>query len=357
MAPPPALPVSLAEAAQRVRQARRRRFYQRLPGLARWLPQLMRTWQVWRSPELAWRAKVLATPLIGAVASWLRALVGLGAWRREGLQRLAALEAGLQQARQEMARVRAAQEAAQLQWQATAQRLSQRLEQVVAPVGGGLPQQVYALIEAPMRGEPEQVEARLSVYLPYAREAAAMGRGVADIGCGRGEWLDLLRREGIAAVGVEGNADFAAHAQAKGLSVTLGDGLAWLQMQAAGSLGLVSLFHVLEHLPPASLWAWLAAAAEALAPGGFLLVETPNPENLQVTGYSFWLDPTHVRPLPPPLLVALVRAAGLEPVQLLRLAPWPQAGEADTAYPPLLRKLLFCEQDYGLVARRQAGAT
>jgi len=351
-APPPALPVSLAEAAQRVIQARRIHPLQRLPGVARALERSKRTWRIWRSPELAWRAKVLATPWVGAAVAWLRALVGLGAWRRDSLQRLMALEAGLARLSGELASARAALTLAQDQWQATTQQLAERLEQVSGPAGGGLPPAVYALIEAPMRGEPQEIEARLAAYLPYAREAAATGRRVADLGCGRGEWLELLRREGIAAVGVDGNAAFAAQARAKGLSVAVADGLAWLRRQPPGSLGMVSLFHVVEHLPPATLWAWLTAAAAALAPGGFLLIETPNPENLQVAGYSFWLDPTHQRPLPPPLMTALVSAAGFEPVELLRHAPWPQATETDAAYPPHLRKLLFCEQDYGLVARR-----
>ncbi|MDW8324029.1 MAG: methyltransferase domain-containing protein [Burkholderiales bacterium] len=333
---PAAAPLSAAEAAACVRRAYVRRTAP--PWVHKLGRKALAVARVWRDEGLQLREKLLATPALGGVVRWGAALVRLGRWRLDMVERLGRLEAAL------------AQEGALRETQA---RDFERLLRAVRPQP--LPPEVYVALEARVRGGPEEIALRLTRYLPYARAAAGLGRPCADLGCGRGEWLALLRSEGIAAVGVEANPAMAAAARARGLAVEVEDAGQWLSRQGPGTLALVSLFQVAEHLNAGTLWEWLSRAHYALAPGGWLIVETPNAENLQVAAYAFWLDPTHKRPLPPPLLDTLARTAGFEVVEILRHAPWPPPEGEGALYPPYLHKLLFCEQDYALIARKPEG--
>ena len=101
----------------------------------------------------------------------------------------------------------------------------------------------------------------------------------------------------------------------------LADGVEVLRGLAGGSLGGVVAFHVVEHLPAEVLVELLAQAARVIRPGGGIILETPNPENLVVGATTFWLDPTHVRPVPPLLLEFLVEDAGFAEVAIRRLHP------------------------------------
>jgi SAM-dependent methyltransferase len=214
----------------------------------------------------------------------------------------------------------------------------------------------YLALENIYRGEPDAISMRLGHYLPHISEARA-GRPdapILDLGCGRGEWLALLQRHSLAALGVDNNPSMAGEAQQLGLHVIEGDLLSFLEDAAPGSYGAVTAFQVVEHLDTEDLLRLFIAAQRALLPGGVLILETPNPENLQVSGFSFWLDPTHVRPLPPPLLMHYARYFGFIDIAIERASPWPEALRLteDSAAAHHLNKLLFCEQDYALIARK-----
>ena len=130
-----------------------------------------------------------------------------------------------------------------------------------------------------------------------------------DVGCGRGELLELLRDAGVEASGVDADAGMAARAQERGLDVTVGDGVEHLRGLPDGSLGAVTAMQVIEHLPPAAFTALLDVARQKLRPGGLLVAETVNPH----AGHAlktFWVDVTHQHPLFPESVLALVRAAG-----------------------------------------------
>ena len=103
---------------------------------------------------------------------------------------------------------------------------------------------------------------------------------------------------------------------------------------------------MVEHLPFALVRQLVAEAHRVLLPGGLLIMETPNPENLNVATRTFWLDPTHVRPLPSELLEFAASYVGLEPVSILRLNPEAEWNEADT-----LSRHLHGPRDYALIAR------
>ena len=214
----------------------------------------------------------------------------------------------------------------------------------------------YLALENIYRGEPDAISMRLEHYLPHIREAQAghPDAPILDLGCGRGEWLALLRRHSLAALGVDNNPAMAGEAQQLGLHIIEGDLLSFLEDAAPDSYGAVTAFQVVEHLDTEALLRLFLAAQRALLPGGVLLLETPNPENLQVSGFSFWLDPTHVRPLPPPLLMHYARYFGFIDIAIQRASPWPEALRLteDSAAARHLDKLLFCEQDYALIARK-----
>lgn len=211
----------------------------------------------------------------------------------------------------------------------------------------------YPALEEAFRGSPEHVRQRQLAYRGWIEDLPA--GPVGDLGCGRGEWLQLLREWGREPRGVDLNALNVEHAASQGLAVLHGDAVGWLQAQADESFAGLTAFHVVEHLPFGVLLRMVQEAARVLKPGGRLILETPNPENLAVATHSFWLDPTHQRPIPPALLELVVRHAGLVLDATPRLNP-PEAAEAEPSSDPLLRSLWLRGRDYAVVARKNGSA-
>lgn len=232
-------------------------------------------------------------------------------------------------------------------------------------------EQAYLAFEERFRGTEEEVRERLRGYLETLEPARGLGE-VLDLGCGRGEALEVLAEAGLAARGVDASAEMVARCRERGLHAETGDLFDALAAEAAGSLGAVVSFHVIEHLPAPSLDRLARLAWRALAPGGVLILETPNPLSVVVAARSFWLDPTHRRPVHPEALELLVRLAGFDPVERRELRPFAQAErlpEIDLAPLPedqrdladkvnrlrdALDELLFGYQDYAVVARKPA---
>ena len=173
----------------------------------------------------------------------------------------------------------------------------------------------YFSFEKRMRGDEEEVRSKQSVYLPYFRSHAP----VVDIGCGRGEFLQLLMAEGIDARGVDRHPSMAAHCASQGLSVIQGDFFEYLAQQSDDSLGGVFCAQVIEHLAPRRLVELIQLSFSKLRSGGIAVFETQNPQCLLSIAGWFWLDPSHRRPIHPQQLLFLMEMVGFHTPEVLWL--------------------------------------
>jgi O-antigen chain-terminating methyltransferase len=183
----------------------------------------------------------------------------------------------------------------------------------------------YHAFEDRFRGSRELIKSRLRIYLPFVIPLKAIYDDcrVIDLGCGRGEWLELMADEGFEAHGVDLDESMLAAHKAEGLSVTKADAMEYLQALHNDSVVLVSGFHIIEHIAFESLQKLVSEAFRVLRPGGLLILETPNPESLSVSTTEFYLDPTHRRPIPPKLLYFLADYNNFVRIKLLRLQESP----------------------------------
>lgn len=173
----------------------------------------------------------------------------------------------------------------------------------------------YRALEDRFRGSRDVIKRRQSVYMPFVEALASRsGKKMLDVGCGRAEWLELLRERGIASEGLDLNEDFVKAGQDMGLSVFKADAMEHLKAQADGAYAFLSAFHVVEHLGFNQLLAFLKEAHRVVEDGGAILLETPNPANLVVGACNFYLDPTHERPIPSILLSFAAEYSGFERV-------------------------------------------
>lgn len=177
----------------------------------------------------------------------------------------------------------------------------------------------YQELEARHRGTTAELRQRLQEHLPLL----AGRQRVLDLGCGRGEALEVLAEHGIGSFGVDASREMVRICQEKGLDASHADLLQFLGSQEAECLDGVVSFHVIEHLPPAGVAALLRLAWRALGRGGVLLLETPNPLSLWVAASSFWRDPSHLRPVHPDALTLGLEMAGFENVERRLLHPFP----------------------------------
>ncbi len=221
---------------------------------------------------------------------------------------------------------------------------------------------MYADFEEVFRGPSVHVREVVKEYLP---DVLALDRHgpVVDLGSGRGEWLELLKDAGVDAYGVDLNQEIVEQCRARGLKVVLADACEHLAGVSERSLSAVTAFHLVENVPIDRVITLIDLSVRALQPGGLLILETPNPENLVVGASSFYVDPSHVRPLPPSLLAFLVEARGFADVETRFLHPnaagnlrSPRDTEpwsGDLA--PLVEAInarLYGPQDYAVIGRR-----
>ena len=221
----------------------------------------------------------------------------------------------------------------------------------------------YVGFEDAFRGSSEDIARQLRDYVPLFADAS----DVLDIGCGRGEFLAVLRESGISASGIDLNDAMVAVCREKGFEAKKADALSYLRSLPAGSLGGLFAAQVVEHLEPAYLTRLLEAAFDVLRPGAPIVLETINPACWFAFFESYIRDITHVQPLHPDTLKFLLIASGFQQIEIRYRAPYPEheklqplpaslplGDSVDTlnANVEKLNRLLFTHLDYAAVARR-----
>jgi O-antigen chain-terminating methyltransferase len=182
---------------------------------------------------------------------------------------------------------------------------------------------LYAAVEDRFRGTRDEIKERFRYYLPYIkRSCEADAAQVLDLGCGRGEWLELLKEEKINARGVDMNRILLNQCREAGLDVVEDDVLSHLSQLDSQSVNAVTGFHIIEHLPISYLVQLLDQVMRILRPGGLALFETPNPENVLVGSNFFYFDPSKRHPLPGPLVELLLETRGFNSIEVVPLHPW-----------------------------------
>jgi O-antigen chain-terminating methyltransferase len=171
---------------------------------------------------------------------------------------------------------------------------------------------LYADFEDAFRGLKEEVKEGLRVFLPFVQSLAASHHEcrVLDLGCGRGEWLELLRYIGVKATGVDVNPVFIDELRENGLDSVSADAFSFLKESGPSSYTAVTAFHLIEHLPPASRIRLLDEIYRVLVPGGMAVLETPNPRNILVGSGDFYRDPSHINPVFPDTLAFIAEHLG-----------------------------------------------
>jgi SAM-dependent methyltransferase len=211
-------------------------------------------------------------------------------------------------------------------------------------------------LEAELRGVHPATERRR--YLAHFPDAAA--GPVAEIGCGRGAFLALLREAGVRGFGFDPDARLVAAARDQGVDARVADPVAALAEEESGSLGGVVCFRYFERLPLTKLMQALRLAHEKLRPGGVIVAEARNLASLIVHTRSWALDPTLRQPLHPLTLRFLVSEVGFARPEIVYSGEVEPAAalEGEGAETELARNaarlnaLLFAPQDYAIVARK-----
>jgi SAM-dependent methyltransferase len=275
---------------------------------------------------------------------------------REVVERLGVLTARLEDLRAEVERLRRPVPGAQL------------VPLPAVPPGlGALPAAAYVRFEDRHRGTREEIRHRQQAYL----DLFAGGGPVLDVGCGRGEFLELCREAGIEARGIDVDPAMVARCREAGLAAEQADAIAYLEAEPDGGLGGIFCAQVIEHIPPEALVALVRLAHRKLRPGGMLLCETPNPACLTIFSGAFYVDLSHIKPIHPEAARFVLESAGFRDVEIRYVNPVPPDGKLQRLEPfwymrryeevflsqindnfERLNQLLWGAQDYAVVGRR-----
>jgi O-antigen chain-terminating methyltransferase len=233
--------------------------------------------------------------------------------------------------------------------------LSQEQLQTLNAEGTHLLNALYISFEDEFRGSREEIKARFREHLAVIKDAklGTEQMPILDLGCGRGEWLELLQEEGLRARGVDINRVLVELCRERQLDVVKGDVMAYLRSLPDACLGAVTGFHLIEHLPFDVLVKLLDETVRVLKPGGLAIFETPNPQNVLVGSCTFYMDPTHRNPLPSQLMRFLAEARGLCHVEVLPLHPATATPVLEhTEVAKRFNDYFYGAMDYATVGRR-----
>jgi 2-polyprenyl-3-methyl-5-hydroxy-6-metoxy-1,4-benzoquinol methylase len=221
-----------------------------------------------------------------------------------------------------------------------------------------LPPTFEFALQNDFRGTEKETSEKLAIWLDEIREAgdpSVLARDWLDIGCGRGEWLKLATRDGRAITGIDPSPMTVEHCRAINLPAEHADAITYLQEADDGRFGVITAFHVVEHLPGPVLVELARLVTRKLAPGGVFAIETPNSANLQMGANLFWNDLTHLRPIPIQLMRFIFEYFSLEVVKILELNPFSrdeQLAWSNIEPVETVNRLLCGPRDYGVIGRR-----
>ena len=212
----------------------------------------------------------------------------------------------------------------------------------------------YRAFEDRHRGSRELIKKRLNIYRAFIEPLICSEEKshAVDLGCGRGEWLEILGEMGISALGIDLDQGMLDACVDRSLNVMHGDAIAHLAQMKSESQLVVSAFHVVEHISFDQLQSLVKEAHRVLKPGGILIMETPNPENIMVAGCNFYLDPSHVKPIPPDLLLFTTEFFNFGRAKILRLQEGPDILRSQSLN--LNDVLGGVSPDYAVVAQKNA---
>jgi len=212
----------------------------------------------------------------------------------------------------------------------------------------------YKAFEDKYRGSREAIKERAEVYLPFLEPLQKIYSDgvVLDIGSGRGEWLELLKTKHIQTEGIDSDSDMVAFCKSLNLNVNYGDGIQYLQEQPDEKYLAITAFHVVEHISLSQLQLLIQESLRLLKPGGLLILETPNPENIKVATENFYIDPTHIKPIPSALLSFLPEFYDYKRTKVIKL----QEHEHLHSKEDITIQEIFdgVSQDYAVVAQKSA---
>jgi len=209
---------------------------------------------------------------------------------------------------------------------------------------------MYVSFEDQFRGTRQDIKDRQKLYLPYV-EKALMQTGNApllDLGCGRGEWLELLKEKGYPATGVDRNRVMARQCTAIGLEVVGADIIDFLESQESETHSAITGFHIIEHLDLKTFLSLFDESLRVLKPGGIIIFETPNPQNILVGACYFYSDPTHNHPLFPDSVRFLAEQRGFVKTRIETLHKYSDYFSVEDQ-DSFKNKWFYCEMDYALI--------
>ena len=220
---------------------------------------------------------------------------------------------------------------------------------VVSPASGTpAPDFDYGRFAERFRGSEDYVRKNLQFYKPYFARLT----NVLDIGCGRGELLEMLRDLNVASRGIDLGEESVAQCRHKGLAVERSDLFEYLASQPDGEFDGIVSSQVVEHLAPERLPEMIRLCGAKLRRGGILAIETPNPECLAIFATHFYLDPTHTRPVPHQLLAFYMEEAGLGRIEVHPLSPAIETVPEIAELPENFRNRFFGGLDFAIIGRK-----
>ena len=212
----------------------------------------------------------------------------------------------------------------------------------------------YRAFEDKHRGSRELIKSRLEIYLPFIekiKEIQPKPKTI-DLGCGRGEWLELLSENDCEAQGIDLDEGMLQACTQRGFNVKRQDAIEALRNLDDASISVVSGFHIVEHLPFEVLQTLVQESLRVLKPGGLLILETPNPENIKVGTENFYMDPTHIKPIPSQLLAFLPEHYGFSRTKILRLQESKELHSTENI--SLAHVIHGSSPDYAVIAQKNA---